>query len=114
MTIRGLVLGQPPAAVRQSQDFPNGSPRLLNLLLSKDALPFRQRDWPLPTPIPVNPALWGFTESTRFRLIGKDALPFRQRDWPLPTPIPVNPALWGFTDPTRFRLIGKDALPFRQ
>jgi hypothetical protein len=114
MTIRGLVLNQPPAAVKQQQDFPNGSPRLLNLLLSKDRLPFRQQEWPLPPPVSVNPALWGFTDSTRFKLIGKDALPFRQREWPLPTPIPVNPALWGFTESTRFRLIGKDALPFRQ
>src|SRR3954468_21370566 len=115
MTIRGLVLNQPPAAVKQQQDFPNGSPRLLNLLKSRDALPFRQQDWPLPLPVKVNPALWGFTESTRFRLIGKDALPFRQLEWPTPPKGREIPAgLYGFTGSYLLNLIGKDALPIRQ
>jgi len=79
-------------------------------MLGQDKLPFRQQDWPNPTPT-ISVQTWTWRQTG---MLGRDVLPFRQQDWPNPVPppnidhgwlLPLNLALKTFVAPP---------LPFNQ
>jgi hypothetical protein len=78
-------------------------------LIGQDRLPFRQQDWPNPTP----PALVkDWIQQTNLALLTKPTFPFSQFDWPVPR-APQQPTqswTWSYN----LNLIGQDELPFRQ
>lgn len=83
-------------------------------LRSKDALPFRQQDWPNPRGPEFPSILRTWIDSYKLMLIGKDKFPNRQSDWPNPRGPEFSVALRTWTDSYKLGLIGKDALPTRQ
>lgn len=112
MTFRPpLITRQEP--VKRAPEFQQSN-LLETTLRSKDALPFRQRDWPNPRgpEFPVSLRTW--TDSYKLQLIGKDRLPTRQSDWPNPRGPEFAIDLRTWTNSYKLGLIGKDALPTRQ
>lgn len=77
-------------------------------MLGQDTLPFRQQDWPNPTP-PPSPG--STTTWNQTGMIGQDVLPSGSKTGPLPVqpPTPGNPITWRQTV-----MLGQDVLPFRQ
>src|SRR5215471_4536332 len=108
----------PKRSVASTFDPPN---LLATTLNGKDALPFRQTDWPNPLKATYGQVRWPidlrkWTASYPLMLIGQDKLPFRQLDWPNPHkatygqvrwPIDLRKWTWSFP----LGLIGKDAFP---
>jgi hypothetical protein len=78
------------------------------IMLGQDTLPFRQQDWPNPTP-PPSPG--STTTWNQTGMIGQDVLPSGSKTGPLPVqpPTPGNPITWRQTV-----MLGQDVLPFRQ
>lgn len=112
MTFRPpLITRQEP--VNRAPEFQQSN-LLETTLRSKDALPFRQQDWPNPRGPEFPSILRTWTDSYKLMLIGKDKFPNRQSDWPNPLGPEFAVALRTWTDSYKLGLIGKDALPSRQ
>jgi hypothetical protein len=84
------------------------------VLIGKDQLPFRQRDWPLPTAPRPAADLITFINRSQIQLIGKDKLPIRQQDWPVPRPYPLLPRATGYNRPIGAAAALAAKLPFNQ
>jgi len=74
-------------------------------LVGQDRLPFRQQDWPLPTPNPRSLDLVSWIDRAKSYL----QRPGRQLDWPIPRG--YQQPIQTFTASYNLNLIGKDQLP---
>jgi hypothetical protein len=80
-------------------------------LIGKDFLPFRQRDWPVPTGAAYPFYQLSYTTSRTTSTVVIPA-PFYQTSWPLPQSAFVPN--FSFSGSYKLNLIGQDQLPFRQ
>src|SRR5882672_3844427 len=77
-------------------------------MLGQDKLPFRQQDWPNPTPT-ISVQTWTWRQTG---MLGRDVLPFRQQDWPNPIG-PLRPLIQNLYRPLSGVTVSAQ-LPFTQ